>query len=189
MNTYCENPIMKMHKTVSVIDELPKDSDFIDISKSVQSNYYCVFSKIPSLIYHIQAFSLPSTTTRKITIPRPMTTDYYAAGHTADYDELSVTFIADENYKTYFECLKWLRSNERKSQFNDTVAAMSLMILNNAKEPIIRIDFKDIIPTYISGLQFNIQNADVVTWDANFTTYSYNVRYLDNSYNVDITRN
>ena len=180
------NSITKEKTCCEVVE--PVTSDYIDISKSLQSNYFCVFSKFPSLIYEIQSFSLPSTTSRKITIARPKTTDYFVAGHTADYDELSLTLIMSEDFKNYFNILKWMRDNESKDKFNDTIASLSLFITNNAKIPIIRIDFREVIPTYLSGITYNIQNSDVITWDMTLSAYSYKVIYLDNSMTVYIEK-
>lgn len=174
-------------RTCSEVIE-PVTSDYIDISKSLQSNYFCVFSKFPSLIYEIQAFTLPSTTSRKITLGRPKTADYFVAGHTADYDELSVSFIMSEDFRNYFNILKWIRDNEHRDKFNDTIATLSLFITNNLKIPIIRVDFRDVIPTYIGGISYNIQNADAITWDGTFSAYSYKVTYLDNSMTIYIDR-
>lgn len=164
------------------IEPVISDSDIIDISKAASSNYFCVFSRLPNIIYYLQSFSLPSATNNKITIPMPQhASSYYVAGHTAEYEEFTANFIMDENFMTYFSTLKWMRDNETKPNFEDTISRASLIILNNAKMPLIRIDFRDIFPSSIGDLQFSNQSADVVAWYATFTTYSYSVTYLDGS--------
>jgi hypothetical protein len=157
------------------------DADILDISKTSRSNYYCVFSKIPNLIYYVQSFSLPSASNRKIQIDMPHTADYYVAGHKTDYEEFTMNFYMDENYHGYFSLLKWMRENEKKANIADTTAVMSLMILNNSKIPIIRIDFSDVLCSSIGDIQFENQSSDTVVYYGTFTSYKYKVTYLDGS--------
>ena len=92
---------LREEKTTQCVDLFTNtisDADILDISKTSRSNYYCVFSKIPNLIYYVQSFSLPSATNRKIQIDMPHTADYYVAGHKTDYEEFTMNFYMDENY-------------------------------------------------------------------------------------------
>ena len=157
------------------------DAEILDFSKSSQSNYFCVFSKIPNLIYYIQSFALPSATNRKIQIDLPHTTDYYVAGHKTDYDEITINFIMDENFRGYFSLLEWMRKNEKKNTFEETIGAMSLVILNNAKMPIIRVDFRDVLCSSLGDVQFNNQESGSIQYYATFTSYKYKVTYLNGS--------
>lgn len=157
------------------------DDQILDISKTSRSNYYCVFNRIPNLIYYIQSFALPSATNRKIQIDMPHTADYYIAGHKTDYEEFSVNFYMDENFQSYFSLLKWMRENEKRPNIADTTAQMSLIILNNAKIPIIRVDFRDVLCASLGDVQFENQASDTLTYYATFTSYKYKVTYLDGS--------
>ena len=157
------------------------DAEILDISKTSRSNYYCVFSKIPNLIYYVQSFSLPSATNRKIQIDMPHTADYYVAGHKTDYEEFTMNFYMDENYHGYFSLLKWIRENEKRPLIADTIGQMSLIILNNSKVPIIKVDFRDVLCSSIGDIQFENQSSDTVVYYGTFTSYKYRVTYLDGS--------
>lgn len=157
------------------------DEEILDISKSARSNYYCVFSRIPNLIYYIQSFSLPSATNRKIQIDMPNITDYQVAGHKTDYEEFTINFYMDENFKGYFSLLQWIRENEKRPLIADTIARMSLIILNNAKQPIIRVDFRDVLCSSLGDIQFENQADDAIVYYGTFTSYKYKVTYLDGS--------
>ena len=140
MNIADINPMLKAKSCTSYIEPVINDEEILDISKSCQSNYFCVFSKIPNLIFYIQSFSLPSTTNRKISINMPNhASTYNVAGHTNDYEPFTINFIMDENFKCYFNILQWMRKNEVCENFQDTISSMTLVILNNAKIPIIRV--------------------------------------------------
>jgi hypothetical protein len=164
-----------------VFTDLISDEEILDISKTSRSNYYCVFSKIPNLVYYIQTFALPSATNRKIQIDMPHTADYFVAGHKTDYEEFSVNFYMDENFRTYFSLLEWMRKNEKTPLIEDTIGQMSLIILNNAKQPIIRVDFRDVLCSSLGDVQFENQSSDTVVFYAMFTSYKYKVTYLDGS--------
>ena len=157
------------------------DAEILDISKTSRSNYYCVFSKIPNLIYYVQSYSLPSATNRKIQIDMPHTADYYVAGHKTDYEEFTMNFYMDENYHGYFSLLKWIRENEKRPLIADTIGQMSLIILNNSKVPIIKVDFRDVLCSSIGDIQFENQSSDTVVYYGTFTSYKYRVTYLDGS--------
>ena len=157
------------------------DAEILDISKTSRSNYYCVFSKIPNLIYYVQSFSLPSATNRKIQIDMPHTADYFVAGHKTDYEEFTMNFYMDEKYHGYFSLLKWIRENEKRPLIADTIGQMSLIILNNSKIPIIKVDFRDVICSSIGDIQFENQASDTVVYYGTFTSYKYRVTYLDGS--------
>lgn len=157
------------------------DAEILDISKTSRSNYYCVFSKIPNLIYYVQSFSLPSVTNRKIQIDMPHTADYFVAGHKTDYEEFTMNFYMDEKYHGYFSLLKWIRENEKRPLIADTIGQMSLIILNNSKIPIIKVDFRDVLCSSIGDIQFENQSSDTVVYYGTFTSYKYRVTYLDGS--------
>ena len=165
-----------------IVEPVISDAEMLDISKASQSNYYCVFGKIPNMIFYIQSISLPSTTNRKITITMPNhASAYNVSGHNNDYESMTVNFISDENFKCYFKLLEWMRKNEMKENFEDAISNMTLVILNNAKMPIIRINFRDIFPDTLGDLTFSNLNSDIVTFYSMFTIYNYSVEYLDKS--------
>lgn len=157
------------------------DDTILDISKTSRSNYYCVFSKIPNIIYYVQSFALPSATNRKIQIEMPHTADYYVAGHKTDYEEFTMNFYMDENFHGYFSLLNWIRQNEKKPLIADTIGQMSLIILNNSKTPLIRVDFRDVLCTSLGDIQFENQASDTIVFYATFSSYKYRVTYLDGS--------
>ena len=168
-------------KCLDVITPTISEEEILDISKTSRSNYYCVFSRFPNLIYYIQSFALPSATNRKIQIDRPHTADYFVAGHKTDYEEMSINFYMDENFYSYFALLNWMRENEKTPYIADTTSQLSLIILNNAKQPIIRVDFQDVLCASLGDLQFENQASDTLTYYATFTSYKYKVTYLDGS--------
>ena len=111
----------------------------------------------------------------------PHTADYFVAGHKTDYEEFTMNFYMDEKYHGYFSLLKWIRENEKRPLIADTIGQMSLIILNNSKIPIIKVDFRDVLCSSIGDIQFENQASDTVVYYGTFTSYKYRVTYLDGS--------
>lgn len=157
------------------------DAEILDISKSAVSNYYCVFERMPNIIYFMQNFSFPGVSAKVIDIPRPQHADKLPVfAHSLTFDDLTLNFIMDENFITYFKIMEWMFNNQYEWLDEPTYTRMMLVILNNAKLPIIRVDFSNIVPASISSIDFQNQSADVITWNCTLKYYSYRVKYMDN---------
>lgn len=156
------------------------DAEILDISKSAVSNYYCVFERIPNLIYFMQNFTFPGVSAKVIDIARPQHADKLPVfAHSLTFDDLSLNFIMDENFLTYFKMMQWMFEAQYEWLNEPTYTRMMLIILNNAKLPIIKVDFSNVIINSISSIDFQIQNADTITWNCSLKYYSYRVKYMD----------
>lgn len=156
------------------------DAEILDISKSAVSNYYCVFEKIPNIIYFMQNFTFPGVSAQVIDIPRPQhSSNLPVFAHMLNFEDLTLNFIMDENFLTYFKMMKWMFESQYAWLNEETYTRMMLVILNNAKMPIIKVDFNSVIISSISSIDFQIQNADVITWSCTCKYYSYRVKYMD----------
>ena len=181
LKQYDDN-IAKPDYCTSIITPTISDEEVINLSKSAQSNYFCVFSKIPNIVYYLNSINLPSTNNRKIIINMPKdSTMFHVAGHGSDNDDFMLEFLMDEDFRSYFTMLKWLRDNQYKENFVETESNMSIIVLNNSKMPLLRIDFRDCIPTNIGEVQFQNMSADTQIWTATMSYYAYSVTYLDGS--------
>lgn len=157
------------------------DAEILDISKSAKSNFYCIFQKFPNLIYFMQNFTFPGVTAKVIDIPRPQHADKLPVfAHSLSFDDLTLNFMMDENFLTYFNMYKWIFENEYKFYDEDAYTRMMLVILNNAKMPIIKAEFSSIVPASISSIDFEHQTADIITWNCTLKYYSFRITYLDN---------
>lgn len=151
----------------------------LDISRATVSNYYCVFSKIPNIIYYIQSIDFPSITQNIITYPQPQFSQSYAAGTHHDVEELTITALADETLKNYFSLVYWLRENEKKVHFSETESECSIVFLNNAKKPIFTTTFHNCIPSMVSSFSLNIQSGDAYTFYFTLRCKDYDIKYND----------
>ena len=120
--------------------------------------------------------------------PTPFKTLRYA-GDKLEHDPLIVTLRLDEEMKSYTEIYNWmvgLTQNETYDQFKNLKASdaglysdATLMILNSRKNPAIEVHFKDIFPTAISGVSFDLTNPDII-YPTVEITFEHNGHYVKN---------
>ena len=155
------------------------EDSVLDISTAAVSNYYCVFENIPNIVYFLQKFNIPGVTARNIPIERPQGSDKLPVfAHSLTYDDLTLSFIMDEDFTAYFMLYKWMFENQYRYYNEDCYTAMMLIILNNAKVPMIRMTFHSVLPVTIDSVPMESQSADPILWTATLTYYSYKVDYL-----------
>ncbi len=155
------------------------ENHILDISTASVSNYYCVFENLPNIVYFLKTFNLPGVTAKNINIERPQGGDKLPVfAHSMTYDDLTASFIMDENFTSYFMLYKWMFENQYRYYNEDAFTRMMLVVLNNAKVPIIRMMFSSVLPVMIDAVPFESQSAEPIIWNATFTFYSYKVDYV-----------
>ena len=141
------------------------------------STYYRFFiARLPNVNYFCQTASLPSVTlsqasipTRFVNIPTPSK---------MGFDELSITFVVDENLKNWLEVYNWMRSASNVSDFkefrpeSEHRTTASLVITNSIKNPKINVAFYNLFPVTLSSLDFSSTITDPEPLQAT-CTFSY----------------
>lgn len=161
------------------------ENHILDISTASISNYYCVFENLPNIVYFAKTLNFPGVTAKNINIERPQGGDKLPVfAHSLTYDDMTMSFIMDENFTSYFMIYKWMFENQYRYYNEDAYTRMMLVILNNAKVPIIRLMFHSVLPTMIDAVPFESQSAEPIIWNATFTYYSYKVDYISNDLHI-----
>jgi len=118
----------------------------IDANEFKNLEYFCIAASLPS----VQLPAIPTGfRNSKLQVP----------GETISYDPMSVTFIVDAKLLNYQELFSWILTNANgpKLIWRD----MTLSILTNQNTSNKQVKFKDVIPTALTALEFNIQTTDV----------------------------
>lgn len=129
--------------------------------------YFCQRANVPSIGF---GTSIQSNSTG-ITIKRP--------GTSYVYEDLQIGFAVDENMKNWLEIHNWIRdlgisyrgSTEVLTE-NQKIATAYLLVLNSAYRPLLCFKFKNVYPTFLSGIDFDSSAQDTETIIAN-ATFSY----------------
>lgn len=178
-----ENPVLCRGtvETASTSEDTSwfNEDAILDISTAAVSNYYCVFENIPNIVYFLQKFTIPGVSAKNISIERPQGGEKLPVfAHSLTYEDLMLSFIMDEDFTSYFTLYKWMFENQYRYYNEDCYTRMMLVVLNNAKVPIIRLTFHSVLPVSIDSVPLESQSAEPILWTASFTYYSYKVDYL-----------
>jgi hypothetical protein len=149
------------------------------------------FSRLPNIQYFCQSVSVPGLSLSEAVITNPFV-DIYSPGEKAIYDLLNVTFIIDEELKSWIEVHDWLRAMTFPTKFEEyrqlpsltknvegdpkfpQFSDASITIFSSSMKPYYRIKYIDVFPTTLSTFILNAQDGPdtIMTADATFR-YSY----------------
>jgi hypothetical protein len=143
--------------------------------------------KLPNVSFFCQSVTVPEMRTTGVKRPSPLR-DFEVYGDTLEFGILDVTFLIDEDLANYMELYNWLRamtSPDNFSGYNTTlnnsddglgvhgglVSDATLHILTNSKNTNKNIQYKDIFPTRLGGLNFE-SDVGAVTASVGTVTFS-----------------
>jgi hypothetical protein len=135
-------------------------------------------------MYFCQSASLPTVTMSEILMPNPFTP--IKTPSKMDFDELSITFLVDEEMKNWLEIFNWMRSTTNVENYEDYRAAnthlttANLLILNSTKNPKINVTFEGLYPRTLGSVDFNSSVVDPEPFQctATFAYRNYNIEIL-----------
>lgn len=152
------------------------------------------FARLPEMTYFCQTASLPGVSLSEVPRNTPFV-DLYSPGEKIIYDVLTVSFLVDEDIVAWENIHNWIRACTFPTNFNEyrnlqklnmgatgrniqkampQFTDASLSIFTNKNNPNIRINFKDLFPTMLDGLQFSSMDSaeNIITATASFR-FSY----------------
>lgn len=83
----------------------------------------------------------------------------YTPGDRINYDMLTLKFMVDENMANYIEVLKWMQANQTQNTMLRSDLILSILTAKNNVSR--QFQFSEVFPVSISGLDFDIQAAEV----------------------------
>jgi len=169
---------------------------FADIPEDIKDRYperinallptYFRFSisRLPNTVYFCQSASLPTVTMGEVQMPTPFVP--VKAPTKLDFDELSITFIVDEEMKNWLEIFNWMRSVTNVENYEEYRAAnthtctANLLILNSMKNPKINVTFEGLYPRTLGSIDFSstVMDPEPFQCTATFAYRNYNIETL-----------
>lgn len=138
--------------------------------------------RLPHVQFFTQKISVPSLSATAIERPTPFKV-LTETGDKLSYGELNLSFIIDEQMNNFIEIVDWMKGinfPESFDQFkklnesNDGLRSdISLLIMNNKKNPNIEINFIDCFPTNLSEISLDTTATDVMYPEAS-VSFAYN---------------
>jgi hypothetical protein len=166
---------------MTAITRAPQNTNLLQPTKFLLS-----FDRIGTSQFFCQTVNLPGISLGSAPINTPVA-DIYAPGNKITYDELSISFLVNEDVQTWQDIHSWFRSiaspegfsernrlSDMQNQFSKNkqknYSDATLTILSGLNNPLLRIQFFNAFPTSLSGIEFDTtKSADtIITASANF---------------------
>ena len=166
-------------------------NDFFTVDNLNINSYNVVIPKLPDFNFKVKNVDLPACNVTGVEVPTPMQ-KMMVGGDTVHYDELTFTFIVDENLYNYCSIYNWLvglgfpssfeefkellasgvnvyNPNRRSYTIGET-SDINLQILTNHKNPNIEVKYLNAFPVSLSGFSLGNSNTDneTITATASF---------------------
>jgi hypothetical protein len=147
------------------------------------------FTRLPNVEFFVQGANLPGISSGFTAVPNPFAT-INRHGDKLDYEDFNVTIRSDENLTAYKEMHNWLTGLTKPIQFeqyktlnesNDGLYSdASFFTLDSKGNVNFELQFTDIFPIAISGMQFATTNSDddFALFDVTFKYTYYTIKNL-----------
>lgn len=165
----------------------------------LQSNKFIMnFARAPNVQYFCQSVIVPGISLSEIPITNPFV-EIYAPGEKAIYDVLTLTFIVDEQLKSWIEIHDWIRAMTFPKEFEEynklpllarknlsytksqpQYSDAELSILSSANRPTHRFKFYDVFPISLSTFILDSKDSPdtVITADVSFRYNYYDIQKI-----------
>jgi hypothetical protein len=175
---------------------LDRQPDNLDLARPTQFRFSLL--KIPNTEYFITEANLPGIAFSGDAVLNTRFTALPMMGDTLAYEPLEIGFNVQENLHNWREIHDWMTGigfPETTKQFKDAITEAStergsittklansstltsdavLTIMTNKNNPSVRIMFKNVYPTSLSGMQFDTKDTDAMGLSATMTmNYDY----------------
>lgn len=139
----------------------------------VSDGFKMIFARAPNVQYFLQTFSVPAVTVNEVTVPYGKY-NAYLPGDRIEYEPLTITMLVSEDMDNFKEIYDWLNRNINLNNQQDKFDDMTIYILTSKNNPNKKMFFKNVFPTSIGNISFNVAEADIVyaTVDVTFR-YDY----------------
>jgi len=157
------------------------------------------FSRVPNLQYFCQSITIPGISLSEVVRNTPLV-DLYSPGEKAVYDILNITFLVDEELKSWLEIHDWIRAMTKVTSFEEyeklkflnpnanargdlmpQFSDAKVTLLSSANNPLHTFTFYDMFPTSVSTFVVSASDTpdSIITADATFRYSYFDVDKLD----------
>jgi len=159
----------------------PSNRSFLSNNK-----FEFVLKRIPNFAFFVQSVNLPSLTLQSTSINTPFTA-VSLPGNQIVFNQLSLTFIVDEDMQSWYELYNWIYQLGNPNSFDktgtltgepgmedNTYSDATLFIKTNSNNPNMQIQFYDVYPTELGEMTFSsTEGQEFITSSVVFNYTSY----------------
>jgi len=164
-------PYGKLNRQPDNFNELKNKNFQFHIHEADHVNFFLVGANLPGLALGSVVQSTPLG-------PVPRAGD-------GVFEELQVQFIVDENLKNWTEIYEWIRSTTslaRRDEYDieEIYRDGFLVLKSNSLNPTVKIQFKNLLPTSLSGLDLDARSSEseILISTVNFAYTEYDLEVL-----------
>tara|TARA_R100001015_G_C4628210_1_gene188257 strand:+ start:264 stop:896 length:633 start_codon:yes stop_codon:yes gene_type:complete len=163
-----------------------------DTNNFLNTSYFkLVLGRLPTMTYMCQTVNLPGISIGVADQFTALGLRQKRAGDTYNFDDLTVSFLVDENMDNWTEMFNWMisiadyESNIPIGKGGDVIdegdhfSDARILITNSAFKAKKEIILKDIIPTNLSGVEFSSVESDSIPTIATATFAFTSMRIVD----------
>ena len=159
-----------------------------DTNNYLSTNYFQLeITRLPTVTYFCQSVNLPSLTLTPAEQPTPLGLKARWVGGQYTYEDLTVSFLVDEDLKNWLEVYEWMETISNLDdnqtvisgqQTKDFFSNILLTITNSAYKPKFHVHIQDAFPIALSGIEFNSTTPETepVVAQATFTFTNYRIK-------------
>ena len=150
--------------------------------------YLLKLEKFEGVDFFCQAANVPDVNMPTTEVASPFRNLPIIPGGGVTFGDLSLRFIVDEDLKNYNSIYSWIRDNGNADQMMRETATSEiythgqLHIVTSQYNPAFIVDFKNIFPVSLSGLQFDATMTDVeyITAEVTFKHQEFSINDKNN---------
>ena len=171
----------------------PSNPNFLQPNK-----FQLNFARSPNVQYFCQSLSVPGISMSEVPQMTPFV-DIYVPGEKAIYDLLNITFLVDEELKSWVEIHDWIRAMTFPKEFAEDgkldrlnkytthvqtktpqYSDATVTLLSSSNTPYYKFKFYGVFPTTLSTFIMSATDSPdtVVTADATFRYMYYDIEKL-----------
>lgn len=185
-----------VRSVIGAVQKTPENKSYLYGDK-----FKLMIDELPFVEYFIRTAEIPGVSMDTATQPTPFLS--IERPMNVKYDDLTISFVIDEDLRNYIELHEWLISigevhdfgeqrnwiNDRRTAFADagrdfTASQASIVTLTNTDRPNKIVSFKDIYPVSLSGISFDLEADEstplVATASFKYLYYDFEVLNIDN---------
>ena len=171
----------------------PSNPNFLQPNK-----FQLNFARSPNVQYFCQSLSVPGISMSEVPQMTPFV-DIYVPGEKAIYDLLNITFLVDEELKSWIEIHDWIRAMTFPKEFAEygkldrlnkytthvqtktpQYSDATVTLLSSSNTPYYKFKFYGVFPTTLSTFVMSATDSPdtIVTADATFRYMYYDIEKL-----------
>jgi hypothetical protein len=169
--------------TPSILETTWDDGNPTELDYLKPNGFRFVVHNLPNVSFFCQSVNIPDIQLGEVSVATPLH-DLFTPGEKVRFGDLNIRFLIQENMANYRELYNWMLAlgnpenseqytsfiesqayrfpNTPKNKLADKVSVSdaTLIVLDSNNNPVIDIQFQDMFPVAISGLDFDVSSGD-----------------------------